>query len=327
MSWKCFKIVFKAEAPIHIGYKQIGILKATRYYITGRAIWGAVTANLTRVLYDQSESDRYNDVGKFVKNNIRTTYFYPAVCEKESNSNLSNFFVEIKNKIYRVFIPKYDEEIRYGSLNKEDFEKKFIGSFVSTALKPETKTAEEGSLHEIEYIKNKINIGGKAANIYWVGYIFANEKKYKDFSIEFTKDVMIIKKDDKEFSFRDKILKTIFVGGERNYGFGRLSIVDMERCNGEKIFNSNISINLNTNEPLIEIRGEKIALAHVNIEGLEISHIKGDIEPLVGREWSKDKGAGNKISDAKISLIPGTIFELKNDVQLKISNFGIWEKA
>ncbi len=67
VTWKCYKIVFRAEAPIHIGYKQIGILKTTRYYITGRAIWGAITANLTRALYDQPSSEDYRKIGGIYK--------------------------------------------------------------------------------------------------------------------------------------------------------------------------------------------------------------------------------------------------------------------
>ena len=83
---------------------------------------------------------------------------------------------------------------------------------------------------------------------------------------------------------------------------------------------------MNSADPLIKIQEKTIALAHVDLENLEAECIRGDIEPLVGREWSKDKGAGNKVSEAVISLTPGTCFTLKNNAKLKIGDYGIWKK-
>jgi len=80
-----YKLIFKAESPIHIGYKQIGNLKTTRYYIMGKQMWGAITANLTRELYGNPKSDEYKKVGDFVREHIKTTYFYPAI-ERDGNT-------------------------------------------------------------------------------------------------------------------------------------------------------------------------------------------------------------------------------------------------
>jgi hypothetical protein len=65
--WNCYLTIFRAESPVHIGYRQIGVLKTTRYYITSRAMWGSITANLTRALFENPTSDNYRKVGEFVK--------------------------------------------------------------------------------------------------------------------------------------------------------------------------------------------------------------------------------------------------------------------
>ena len=172
MTWRCYLTIFRAESPIHIGYKQIGILKTTRYYIMGRAMWGAITANLTRALFSNLAPEDYQAVGNFVRENIRTTYFYPAIKKDEvSLENLSKYEVDG----YFVFLPEYtDRGIKFGNISKEKFEQMFVSSFVSTALEAQTRTAEEGSLHEFEYIRNKIRLSDKVIRVYWVGYLFIN---------------------------------------------------------------------------------------------------------------------------------------------------------
>ena len=69
----------------------------------------------------------------------------------------------------------------------------------------------------------------------------------------------------------------------------------------------------------------KIALSHVNIENLDIKLelIRGDIEPLVGREWN-ERGSGQKISQiAKICIAPGSCLHLSSE--FIIGGFGIWD--
>ena len=75
-----YELQFEAQSPIHIGYKKIGTLKTTRYYISGKAMWGALTAHITRSLYENpfvNHKNYYNDVGEFIKTSI-----------KDSNTNI-----------------------------------------------------------------------------------------------------------------------------------------------------------------------------------------------------------------------------------------------
>lgn len=148
-------------------------------------MWGAITANLTRALFDNPTPEDYQAVGNFVKENIKTTYFYPAI-EKGKVKN-PNEWSEIEVENHLVFLPEYTEEgLKFGKLSKEVFEQTFIGSFVSTALDSTSKTAEEGSLHEFEFIKNEIRIAESrdSIDVYWVGYIFVNCNETKAKSCE-----------------------------------------------------------------------------------------------------------------------------------------------
>jgi hypothetical protein len=54
--------------------------------------------------------------------------------------------------------------------------------------------------------------------------------------------------------------------------------------------------------------------------------VKGDFEPLVGREWSDKKGPGQETNFGGIALKPGSKFELTDDSKkIIIRNYGVWE--
>ncbi|WP_202319141.1 RAMP superfamily CRISPR-associated protein [Archaeoglobus neptunius] len=329
MTWKCYLTIFKAESPVHIGYRQIGILKTTRYYITGRAMWGAITANLTRALFSSPDAQDYQAVGNFVRKNIRTTYFYPAI--KKDTVKDPEKWSECKVEDYLVFMPEYtDEGLKFGKKTKEEFEQTFIDSFVSTALEPQTKTAEEGSLHEFEYIRNKINIGGKATQVYWIGYLFVKHNTYETKDNQGKRVYRVELKEsgkDIEIKFKNEItykaclkgaLNPLFVGGERNYGFGRLT-PESDFVESQRLFGK-FTVKLNANEPIMEI---DTAFAHLDLEGAELKgELLGEIEPVVGLEWS-DEGAGQRISSFEICALPGSKI---GKSYIKVGNYGILKR-
>ncbi|MGC1119526.1 MAG: hypothetical protein WBA22_00410 [Candidatus Methanofastidiosia archaeon] len=291
-----YRLTYKALSPLHIGYKQIGFLKTTRYYITGRAVWGAVTANVTRHLIDTPTSNDYERVGEFVRENIRSTYFFPKV----------------ESTVY-CFIYK-NEELKYGDLSKNQFEKTFIHSFVSTAL-DRTGTADEGTLHETEYIRDKVRMKDDIKNVYWVGYLFVGEKRKDDLEIR-TKEKDFTVAEGSKVMKASEILKRIEIGGERNYGFGKLELEGtLEKAN--EIFGHQLDGD--------RIESE-IALSHVKYE--EIAYT-GDVEPLVGREWGEG-GSGRKtfIGHGRdrvsrgVYFVPGTCFGDKG--KFEVADYGIW---
>ncbi|MEN4006627.1 MAG: RAMP superfamily CRISPR-associated protein [Methanobacteriaceae archaeon] len=128
--WKCYELKFKAKSPIHIGYgSRLGIINRTRYYIPGKTIWGAVTAILARKLMDNYNKELYEIVGDLVKENLIFSYFYPSREETVFYPNYTTEGFGFGSKDYEKFV-----------LAKEEFEKEFITSYISTALEKSSKT-------------------------------------------------------------------------------------------------------------------------------------------------------------------------------------------
>jgi len=320
--WACYKVYLEAKAPIHIGYgAKLGIVDRTRYYIPAKNIWGALTSLVAKSIMENYSPKLYQRIGEFLNENIKFSYFYPVEYKRTNG----------KIQVQQVFAPCYKEDgLKFGvckdkkAISLEEFERIFISSFVLTAIDKTSKSAEEGSLHEIEFIRDRIKCGTEVKPPVFVGYFFVRDEPLK-IKVE-TKEV--------EISFADSIeangvkLNEIWVGGERNYGFGRVKIIKLSQENSKDdtidLFNSGIKIDITREQPMILCEERRIiALSHVNTESLDTKLIRGDMEPLIGREWS-ERGSGQKISQvAKICITPGSQFVC--DRVLSIGNFGIWE--
>lgn len=142
MTWTAYQITFRLLSPLHIGWRKLGNLQQTRPYITGRNLWGAFTARLTRELGGKD----YEGVGKQVDQQLAFTYFYPST--------------QPENVLLWPWPDQWDE-----------FAWTFLGSYASTALE-NARNAEAGSLHETEYITPYTRIGQQ---VYLIGYIFESD--------------------------------------------------------------------------------------------------------------------------------------------------------
>ena len=153
MSWKCFELMLEAKSPIHIGYgAKLGIIERTKYYIPGKTMWGAVVVRLA-----QKFSGHFEEFKNFVRENLRFSYFYIEDGEQ-------------------ILFPCYEEEgLKFGNLSLEEFESKYITSYISTSIDKLSGSAEEGSLHEFELIKDKYLDNGQIKNTTFIGYLFLNE--------------------------------------------------------------------------------------------------------------------------------------------------------
>lgn len=260
MTWIPYKITFRLLSPLHIGWKETGNLQQTRSYVTGKTLWGALTARLVR---DQGDTD-YREVGKIVDEELRFTYFYPTTTQE------------------MVKVWPWD--------NFDEFSWQFLNSYASTALS--SKTAEEGTLHETEYISPKTRGGNQ---VYLIGYI--------------------IEKDGCNLNWIDA-LNRLHIGGERGYGWGRVELVG-EPKKVETCFDC-VFDGTEDSPQIIVPKGKKI-LAHALTDNLGC---EGTIEPLVGRETNESKGFGGVISKAKICWVPGSV--TKREMKFRILEKGIW---
>jgi len=303
--WKCYEIKFNAKSPIHIGYgSKLGIINRTRYYVPGKTIWGAVTATLAREGMENYNPDIYEGVGYFVRKHMIFSYFYPLKDENVLYPNYTDNGFGFGKKDNENFL-----------MSKEEFERDFITSYVSTAIDKSSKTAEESSLHEFELI----------SPVKFIGYLFTDVKENKEYNKGETsisigrleKDEILLKIENKGIQLFDSI-KNMQVGGERNYGFGQVELCEKKEINKPILYSSNMIVNL---DDLSIENDDYLALAHVNTKNLNLNGIKGDLEPLVEREWNS-KGAGQNVSDPKICLTPGTKFS--SESKIKIECYGLW---
>ncbi len=288
MSWNIYHLIYIPKGPVHIGYHKLGFIQRTRYYILARNIWGAIASNLTKAIYEDPDTQKYSDIGKEINEHVLISYFYPTF-----NRNGKN-----------PFIPEYSNTgIRYGELSENRFESIFVRSHTQTAIEPSSVTAEEGSLHETEFILPIVKYRGEIEPIYFVGYIIINNNWEKI---------------DKCLDIMDEIC----VGGERRYGFGRLRLIGLPELQKERsIFN--YPLKEDGSGPLLIIPKGKPIPAHLVAD--PCLELKGDIEPLVGWDYEKGEYKLRLYHEGKIFWMPGSIPE--KELALKIDKFGILTKV
>ena len=268
--WECKELVYELKSPLHIGTGQnLGIINRTRYYVPGKTMWGAFVANIGRKKGLNSDKD-WKKLGKFVENNMIFTYFY--VYDKENNF---------------VFRPMYKKSgLVYGNISKNKFESKYISSFASAAVEKNSGTASDGDLHEIELIKDNTSPGN---SVYLKGYVFLNNKSFNE-NEDYDKEI-----------FLESIGK-LQIGGERNYGYGKVLLDKNEETKevfGFKVIENSKSIRLNN-----------FIFGHLINSFDYINEFNGDIEPLVGYEF------GGNTNYSGVGLIPGSKVNLNKNTEI-----------
>jgi hypothetical protein len=282
VTWTAYRVVFKLRSPMHIGCGKVGNVQRTRPYVTGRVFWGALTMRLTRDASKGSatHSKQYECYGNQVNNQLAYTYFYPAT---KQNGN------------YQIQWSWGDEE----SL----FRRRFLSSYTSTALVYPQQVADEGLLHEVEFISPRTLDTGE--QVYLIGYVFE-------------KDGCVLK--------WKNACKHLQFGGERGYGWGAVDcnpekdiedIEEMQKMQSTELFDGEAFFIDREDRPIIQQTGR--LLAHAKSKDLSA---KGEIEPLVGREWKVSNQAGQHVEFCDLCWIPGSFVD--SSLNFKIEKFGIW---
>lgn len=286
MTWQCFRLTYELHSPLHIGYHKVGNVQRTRYYIPARNLRGAVTERLTRSGFDpdgRSQGD-YGKIGRWVQEHCVFTYWF--VCDVNGDP----------------LVPCYTEDgLRYGNLTPAQFERRYLGVYVSTALDPAATAARTGSLHEVEYIAPKWpDEHGLVHTTRVTGWLFLDDKACSHLSDE---------------AKRCSWLGRLQVGGERRYGFGQLRLKDF----GQSDPPAGYSVLLNGSRPRLRIQTEKPLLAHTLANNVR-AH--GQIEVLVGRETTQSHTFGGQLTPGRVCWAPGSV--VKDDTELEMEPEGFW---
>lgn len=277
MIWKIYQIVLRLRSPMHIGCGKVGNLLRTRGYVLGRVLWGAFTMRLTRQMPGPAADSRvYRAMGDRVHQSLAFTYFYPALQ---------------KGTTYHPVWPW-----------EEDFPARFLGSYASTALSYPEQTADEGALHEVEFISPYTNDTGEP--VFLQGYVCARQ-------------------DAPDWR---AVLGRLQLGAERCYGWGRVEPAadPAPLMDGAPIFGGEARIEFAGHErPQICLGASKPLLAHACLPGLPAT---GAVEPLVGREWRSNNAAnryaGQHVEFSGVHFQPGSL--IAEAKKFRVGNFGLW---
>ena len=305
--WKKFDVIFKLKTHLHIGYMPFkgSVVSSTRYYVPGRNLWGAVTKRITEFLHTRPSADDYKKIGKEVMQNFRFSYFY--LYDRKT-----------------IYLPHYtDEGIKFGEITKAEFEHRFIGSIISTAIDSKSRTAKDETLHEIEFINNKFKDGnGNIKAVKIAGCIWVKENaKIEDKKIIINNNGILID--------NFNIIQELILGGESKYGFGHVlleSIKKKEFCNknSEEASEKIITIEIKSNKPI-----------PAHLKYTKDIKFKGDVELLTGRGYydpktlennnASDNKPGKEISKIEYYFSPGIVLQKDKDIKCRLNWDGTLE--
>jgi len=287
MAWKYLPLIYRVLSPIHIGYRSVGIIDRTRYYVPSKNFWAAVTSRLTPKLYPNPKPGNYKSIGDLIQTHFRFSYFYLATASAEDLSANLRFYLPKYSKRSTIFLENPKKQQGDSEANVEAI---FIGSYVSTGLDYARHAAMDSMLHEIEYIKPHVLDHGEILDSYLVGGVWVNPGEM----VQIDGSTILIKE--------RPVLNQLTVGGELGYGFGRLELTDVGiDCLGL----SGWQVKEESQNDLVVYQPNKRTqiLAHVKYKNGQI--YKGSLEPIVGREWNDEKGAGRSVAKGFVCVAPG----------------------
>jgi len=280
MSWIHYPLCFRLLGPLHVGYRKVGNLMQTRPYVPGKPLWAALTARLTRDYRSNPGPQDYRAVGKAVKENFRFGYLWPSL----------------------------DGENPCFPWDHEAFDYTFLGSYISTALDYGRAAAEEGSLHEVEFLAPCTRQGQR---VFLVGDLWVREP-FADGEAPL-------------IQWREA-LKGIQLGGERSYGWGRVRLLSRFERGRKDRGRTVTGFHWNTwnDEVVLELPAGSRLPAHVLATGdkaISEDHIEGKVEVVVG--WERDV-SGTRVwritPDVRIAYAPGA--RLKGSERLCVEPWG-----
>lgn len=314
--WQCLRTVLLAESPIHIGWHSLGLIHRTRYYIPARSLWGALVAGLApRLGGGDSALNMYQKCAENLESCLRFTYFF-AMTKGPGGEDIHRPRYEYVDKDHLNIEPSQENKgdkkcgLSMGNLRSEDFEHEFVYSQTSAALNVRTLSAEEGALHESEFLTPHIRAprGGSPKALRFLGYLFLHHS----LSCEFVKNT----------------LRSCAVGADRRYGWGCLQLEEAEVYHG-KLFNEFRIRDWTRSGPVIEpVIFDHFQLpAHLIYEESQEGLLEGDLEVLSGRNWDPQSGSGRGIETVKVCWAPGSrrIPGQSGRWQFQIDAKGLWK--
>ncbi len=287
MSWTHYRLIFRLESPLHIGYRKTGNLMQSRRYVPGKNLWAALTERIG-LLHGAGDNHRvYRAIGLCLKKYFRFGYLWPTYEGRTSD--------------WAPHFP-WDDPAHWDYL--------YLDSQARTALDPFARTAAEGMLYDVEFIAPYTREGRP---VYLVGDLWVRTNAPQAINMNGSSIPL---------DWRTA-LQHLQIGGERTYGWGRLRL--MEPANWEENgrgpgdlphWGNGWHWDEKDGEVVIEsqenageggenhIRLPVHALAADANGSKAVVNLQGPVEPVLG--WERQSAAGYRLSQAMIMYEPGT---------------------
>jgi hypothetical protein len=286
VSWTLYRWTWRLESPLFVGAPPAGSLNRCRLYVPSRALWGGLTAELAR--RGASNFPDYGKKGQMLLENARFTYLFPAEGDGEA---------------WRAWLPRYEErdglvwrrEDRPDGkhhLTDRQMRRRLLDTRASTAINPDSDTAEEGSLRETECVLPRWR--DTASPVAFVGYVFLKQ------------------------GWREVCdVTTLFLGGDTRYGLGRLQRVEWKSASD--VFGAQVDLR----KELPTVQTDRL-LAHTRAGGCT-QEIMGTRELLAG--WDRTKVDPFSALSETALWTPGSKVRNGLMVTWKLGQNGIWESV
>ncbi len=209
MTWTHYRLVFRLESPLHIGWRKTGNLMQTRGYVPGKVLWAALTVRLVEAFLGKANDSRvYRQVGETLTKCFRFGYLWPAA------GTWNEHRWDPPTRPHFPWDP-----------GPEPWDYLYLNGAARTALEPIEHIAAEGMLHQIEYIAPYTREGKP---VYLVGDLWVREEvqaccetaKAKDPNNALCGNIA---------SKWQQALSILQIGGERGYGWGRGRLVQCKK--------------------------------------------------------------------------------------------------
>lgn len=291
MSWSLFRWVWQLESSLHVGMPPAGSLNRTRLYVPARALWGALTAEVSRREARNSSAPAYPTVGESMQKDYRFTYLFPA---------------EEVEGIWRGWLPLYREALGPAWVREDwpqhavpdrPFRRRLLATRPGTSIDPRTDATEDGSLRETECIEARWRDarGRDAGSVAIVGYAFIRTRTSAD--------------ENPPERSRLNGVDTLFVGGDTRYGLGRLRRVAFELVRQQDVFGD--AVTLDGESPQVQA---KTARSHAHAQAA----LSGALELLGG--W--DHGSIRSLDASAPVWQPGSCSA--EPLRWSIETDGLW---
>ncbi len=286
MAWTAYQVVFRVRTPLHIGDAKMGNVHYTRRYVTGRAVWGALTERVTRDEAARTGNaavnyHAYKIKSETIHQRLGYTYFYLA---------------ERRDAEFDIVWPWEDRRIA-----------PYLKSYVSTALDGLAGSAKKGSLHETEMIVPQRSADSGPTHL--LGYFF--EHHHTDPS-----------RVQAPPAWKEALHRLQF-GADRSYGWGWVEVAQgPTKIDGSSLFGGAAQFDGSGDRPRITVRQGSRLLAHTKTSDVPVA---GKVEPFVGREVSMEDFhyAGQRVNYQSMCFAPGGT--LQQEKTFAVEEFGVWE--